>query len=475
MLDRLPPELLLDIIRRLGARRQDLKALCRVSKQIHARVVPVLYHPVTLFTRDEGRLEALNDPTSLVLARFKGYFRHTRDIRVIAPFHSKTSTCDNRCFHNYKWTAERDEMTIARSVRTVLEGCQEGNLRCFRWELGSCIPELVLRCLATKQRNLESLHFITDGSCRRSQWEWSDDCTWLTNLKRFSWAGLWGLDSENTEFKTLVSILNGVSHQLEDLSINFEYYVENWGYYGVQLSELLLVLPAKYKLRPSTLWGMFPVLRSLTLSRVSFGRTEAFGDETPGILHAFDFSTIESLKLRSCYGWERVLGHLTTMLETKSDSRRFAMRCLEVTDYDDTNDYMYLYSRPGQAEDRPAVIISFLESFEGLQSIFIGLGTGPPELNVWRAASHHRQTLRQFVYHQQKNTLDWDKGPVDEDEEADEESEPLLSSDSEASGLIGDDSPRHPLQGLANVRSIGLGFQLRWMVRNSSSLSRSNY
>jgi len=90
-------------------------------------------------------------------------------------------------------------------------------------------------------------------------------------------------------------ILSLVSPRLVELDINLN-YEDEWGFYKKEkLLALLSSAPAMSISRPRSVGGMFPVLRSLSLSAVDFGQEKAFEGGIPRILHVFDFYNIQSL------------------------------------------------------------------------------------------------------------------------------------------------------------------------------------
>ncbi|KAL1965855.1 hypothetical protein VTN77DRAFT_4988 [Rasamsonia byssochlamydoides] len=98
---------------------------------------------------------------------------------------------------------------------SVLIRCKEGGLRSFAWQLGTCVPAQILGhngYLPLKQKGLESIRLVTDGSC---PWH-GYDLKEFTKLKRLSWTGL----RSRNDFLALRECLEVTSHQLVQLELD---------------------------------------------------------------------------------------------------------------------------------------------------------------------------------------------------------------------------------------------------------------
>jgi hypothetical protein len=147
------------------------------------------------------------------------------------------------------------------------------------------------------------------------------------------------------------------------------------------------------KLPPGDMKRMFPALQVLSLSAVSF--TSAAKE----IANAFDFSSLRSLKLRFCPGWEDFLQQVS------HSNQPIRLKSLEVQS-----------SISDETDHAPDTISGFLGIFEGLEELFIYThGPSPETIDIWHSALRHKATLRRFSHHQRSINLDEDP-PVFEKE-----------------------------------------------------------
>lgn len=298
-----------------------------------------------------------------------------------------------------------------------------------------------------RQTNIESLRLVTDGSCpQTNDADIELALSSFPSLKRLSWIGL----SSYHEIKALAAVLERTSHQLVELDLDLIYHrdlqesgevVED----NALFAKEILGVPEK-RIRK------FTALRVLSLSAVSFVSTGVKASDSSDSLDSsdytvfysrmmqaaeeissvFDFSAIRSLKLRFCPGWEELLELLTesplpirlTSLEIQST---ISDECREAH-----------------------VIMPFLESFEGLETLFLYTSSTSDTLDIWQSALRHKATLRRFVHHQRS---------INTDEEA-----PLFEQDCDVTDLslfsedVADfctDPSQNPLSGL-ELSSVGL-------------------
>ncbi|PVH92243.1 hypothetical protein DM02DRAFT_677626 [Periconia macrospinosa] len=325
MLLDLPAEILLAIAEQV-AEKKDLKHLCEVSTYLYSIVIPILYERITVSPQDEDLLDNI-DVSPLVRTCYtpRNLLSHTKNIEVASQFHTRTRV---RCVHSDDWDwnsfddGEGEHPSIDRlaaNLMPLLEGCRVNSLRSFTWALGTCIPREIIGCsgyLPLKQKLIESIRLITDGACdynlnSQSPTNLSD----FTHLKKLSWSGL---RSEN-DIETLQDTIKQVSHQLVELELNFI----NWSEVQAALFvddddsdtffvRSILELPLQSTIR------MFPALQVLSLSGLSF---ESAAEE---MASAFDFSSLRSLKMRLCSGWEEFL------LCGSRLNRPTRLKCLEI-------------------------------------------------------------------------------------------------------------------------------------------------
>ena len=185
------------------------------------------------------------------------------------------------------------------------------------------------------------------------------------------------------EFQALQETFQGTSNQLQELELD----LINW--YTVE-DDLQSDDPDGFFVRQ--VFGLccddtrqiFPSLRILSLSAVSFTSMEK------EMLHAFNLPLLLSLKLRYCPSWDKFL-----QLAIRS-REQINLKSLEIQ-----------WSLEYDIEDEDeAAILDFLEAFEGLEELFIYTSSSLPAQDLWRAALHHKSTLRRFVHHQRAINMD---------------------------------------------------------------------
>ncbi|PVH94481.1 hypothetical protein DM02DRAFT_676170 [Periconia macrospinosa] len=377
MLLKLPAEILREIAQQVTD-KEDLKSLCEVSTYLYSIAIPILYEQVTIVSKDEEHLE--NMPVVQTLCTSRNLLGHIKNIEFASPFHIFRGF--GRCSHNRRLPdidTEEDLLPenscfirLSANVVTLLEGCPNNNLQSFTWGLGTCIPQEIIGSsglLTLKQKQIESMQLITAGSCYGNLTSQSPmNLSGFTRLKKLSWKGM---KSEN-DWETLKNTLKQSSHQLVELELDF---VE-W----VRLKSGLFTddKPGSSFTRPKPPQGtprMFPALQVLSLSEFMFESDAMY------LAYAFDFALLRSLKLNySC--WKEFL--LGSRLNRPS-----RLKCLEIG--------IDIPIYDGEAEK---LIPEFLQSFNGLEQLALLTCSPSPTLDIWRAALHHKSTLKAFVHHQ---------------------------------------------------------------------------
>ncbi|KAK8078644.1 hypothetical protein PG996_004814 [Apiospora saccharicola] len=194
------------------------------------------------------------------------------------------------------------------------------------------------------------------------------------SLREFSWAGL-----SIHEYDALAPLLQHRATQLTKLELDLEYHVFRAGFRALPFfSKKVLQLH-----RPGSI--VFSALKSLSLSNVVLDSHDF------AIAGSIDFSNLEHLKLRFCPGTERVLQHL-------AESGSSKLRVVEIN----------MGFSALSATDQQGILIAFLESFQGLQALYINMLYWPTGLTtgVWRAVGRHSKTLWRFAYHQRQAAED---------------------------------------------------------------------
>jgi hypothetical protein len=257
--------------------------------------------------------------------------------------------------------------------------------------MGTCIPQEILGPsghLPLKQDGIESIRLVTGGSC---DWNLDSQCPIalpaFRHLKRLSWSGL----RSKSDFEALRDTFKLISNQLTELELNLICWRKVRASLGVRKSrnffawETLGLFPGRVK-------QIFPALQVLSLTAVPF--TSAAKE----MAYAFDFGSLRSLKLRFCLGWEDFLRHGSRL------NRPTRLKSLE---FQSTINYEVL-----SAEDS---ISDFLGTFDGLEQLAISTGSPAQTLDIWRAALHHKSTLRAFAHHQRGMNEDEDSHYFEEE------------------------------------------------------------
>ncbi|KAK7919919.1 hypothetical protein PG985_007941 [Apiospora marii] len=263
-------------------------------------------------------------------------------------------------------------------------------------------------------------------------------------LKELSWAGL-----STHEYDSLAPALRQCAPRLTKLELDpewHEYLTEDYMIGSRPRRTLPFFSKKVLRLhRPGSL--VFPALKTLSLSNVDLN------SHNFAIARSIDFANLENLQLRFCPGTERVLQHLAASGSSK-------LRTLEIN-------LVYSYS-PLPAKEQQTIWIAFLESFEGLEELYINISNEAAGLTtgVWRAVGRHRKTLRQFGYHQRQHfTGAYGNGELQEEafgENGVSAVDALNVGLSETADLEGDGS-NNPLCQL-DLRGLGLGCSPKLMM-----------
>jgi hypothetical protein len=216
------------------------------------------------------------------------------------------------------------------------------------------------------------------------------DFSSFPKLKRLSWVGY----SSQHVIDAVAAAIRQTSHQLVEMSVD----IGPRDVHGTtSISEHDAIFAKHILGLPERGIRKFVALKGLSLSRVSFtgNDTSDVADwssdyelihatrihPTEQISNLFDFSVLRSLKLRLCPGWEELLEVLMNYpLPIKLVS-------------------LEIQSAISDEAEKSEIIAPFLESFEGLEDLFLQLRfpTASARWYIWRSALHHKKTLKRFV------------------------------------------------------------------------------
>ena len=148
------------------------------------------------------------------------------------------------------------------------------------------------------------------------------------------------------------------------------------------------------QLQPSVHRVLFSALGDLTLSNISF---EGAASE---LARAFNGSMLESLRLQNCRGCPSFLHALID----STTGIRLKLFHLSIDDRD--------------PEAGKHAVRWFLVAFEGLEELGLLIKPGTATPDYWMLATHHKSTLKRFVYHERidpgRENHFLDKHPVPE-------------------------------------------------------------
>lgn len=209
------------------------------------------------------------------------------------------------------------------------------------------------------------------------------------NLKRFSWKGL----RSARDLRLLCGILRTNLERLEELCLDFidENVVRKiweekarWSVLDVedQASDFFPghVLPHEEA-------GSIQPLSSLNSLFLSACRIQG---PTELLIPALNIEHLQSLKLHKCPG---ILDLFSAVVDSAIVLK---LKYLEIISYDPP--------APGDIISLETGLCQFLESFDGLEDMYIMIY--PQELNIgcWEAIAHHKSTLKRLIWHE---TSEW--------------------------------------------------------------------
>ena len=410
MLQKLPVELLEAIIDHLPSKK-DRRSLWAVSKIFLGLLASRVFETLTIRAKDHALLQLDSRPyDSLDATHPLECLKLIRHLHLKAPFREKLDIhiWPQRCPHHYELygcphlypNPYQPNGATPRMLKLIplLSQLQENGLVSFSWDLGMCIPGHILGregYLPKKQTAIESLSLITTPCPDEYLQSLVIEPVVLSNfpqLRKFTWKGLCTTEQLNS----LRDLFASNYEVLEDLELDFN----DWDYVkingrrpaGIGLEEYSLssfqshILPHKSNkdLEP------FRSLKRLALSAFEFDKPAW------GFTHSFNIPCLQVLKLYYCTG---IVEFLSTILEA---GLVLKLKSLE------------LIIQDGGVERngfRQSALIGFLESFQGLEDLYImiELEESTPEYwaSYWNAILHHSSTLKRLIYHQRKYVPWW--------------------------------------------------------------------
>ncbi|KAL4915744.1 hypothetical protein BDW62DRAFT_187834 [Aspergillus aurantiobrunneus] len=249
MLAALPSELL-DMVIGHMASRKDLKRLGEVCKRLRDTTLPHLYRSLVL-SAPELSLENL---VAILEAIPWKYLKYTQSFGFSIPIHERV---ESRCVHhggnghfmvetvqdgiaesltNY-WTMGYENMDDENTAEGTDKGCvvcplsklsceldylrfPDDQLRSFRWEVGTCIPEAVFcghDSFLGNQSQIQSINLITDGECGANKnAQYAVDLVQFRKLRSLDWKGL----NRYNDFESVRECIRAHGHQIQLLTLD---------------------------------------------------------------------------------------------------------------------------------------------------------------------------------------------------------------------------------------------------------------
>jgi hypothetical protein len=259
--------------------------------------------------------------------------------------------------------------------------------------LGCCLPNQILDRDGNwigNQKQIQSISLITDGGCPASAQIEHLDLKPFTSIRSLSWKGL----GRGDHFDCLASFFKNQAEaqRLRTLELDLvEWTAAELGWYAHQIETLGGSPPRPVNFFATTILGiqpnqenvLFQSLETLLFSGVAFS---PFENE---LSHSFNMMNLSTLQLRNCPGSLELLGALLEQGVTlKLKSFELAIDLL----------HSYQYSAKMQAE----VIRRFLNSFQGLEDLFLLLTQPPKWYLIVDSIMNHQSTLKRLVVHERK-------------------------------------------------------------------------
>lgn len=238
----------------------------------------------------------------------------------------------------------------------------------MRWELESCIPDDMVdhyRDLIENQRNIDHISLVTDDICGASFTMPAVLLRESKAIRSLRWKGL----RSTASFVSVCGCIKANAHGIETLELD----LRNW----IDAKEVFSKFPGEAKL-------ILPHLSSLSLSEVSF---QAAAEEMRSVLN---ITRLSSLKLRNC---RYSLDLLDTIVRGAQTLR---LRSFELVIDIGADKFQ------GDREENDVCISTFVDSFRGLEDLYL-LITDPIDWGlISRSISQHVSTLNRLITHRRQ-------------------------------------------------------------------------
>ncbi|KAK6713076.1 hypothetical protein SNK05_007530 [Fusarium graminearum] len=360
MLTLLPPEVLENICQKLNGR--DLKCLSLTSRWVHKAAFRQLWRSITIFPRSPRERHSITP-----MGPPQQCLQSTRELRFEADA--------MHCVHAHdclgymgKWLDKDPLMHDTWEERSDSFGYERGRLVRVKYE-----------CLA--QRTMAMLKRFEDGQ-----------------LEVFDWKAPMGC-----HFSNISNLVQTNAAHLEELEVDLQSWSRQWEDRETRVvrrtdSDKWDKTPASTMLARE-MFGLdhdpaartwFPKMRSLKLARVPL-RDETTKKTVTAA--SINLAGLTSLTLIMCPYWTLLLQDMAqypTPVQVKS---------FEILDF-------YLQTPNVTSIKKVTTITDFLDSFDGLEEVFISHCGPTPVLEFWKHLARHASTLKAFVHHQRITDLD---------------------------------------------------------------------
>ncbi|PTD06571.1 hypothetical protein FCULG_00007181 [Fusarium culmorum] len=417
MLMLLPPEVLENICEKLNGR--DLKHLSLTSRWVHKATFRQLWRSITIVPhspRERHCITPFGPPQQCLQStrelRFEADAMHCVHAHDCLGYMGKWLDKDPLMHDTWEERSdsfgyERGRLVrvkyecLAQRTMAMLRRFEDGQLEAFDWNYKTCIPSEVLEYLSIKHPSIQRLSFTTDPFCSRfNRWSRTTDLNLSAfhNIRRFSWKAPMGC-----HFSNISNLVQTNAAHLEELEVNLQSWSRQWEDRETRVirrtdSEEWDKIPASTMLAREvfgldsnpTARTRFPKMRSLKLTRVPL-RDETTKKAVTAA--SINLAGLTSLKLIMCPYWTLLLQDMAqypTPIQVKS---------FEILDF-------YLKTPNLTSIKKVTAITDFLDSFKGLEELFISHCGPTPVLKSWKHLERHASTLKAFVHHQRITDLD---------------------------------------------------------------------
>lgn len=231
--------------------------------------------------------------------------------------------------------------------------------------------------LATRQNRIRSLSLITDSRCPYDTADGTLDLTSFKHLRDFSWKNI---RTENETLQAFKSWLQSDIPSLETLELSFALIPEDLDLTHDQPGQYVptpgsnLFFDVSRDIISGARFPKFPSLKSLTLTAAYIAPVY------PEIARFFNFSRLQTLRLRSCPNANR-------LLDAVVKSRiPIQLKTFELVTF------MEVFRGC-------SALVSFLKSFRGLEQLYLDVEHQVEEVPDYiQTIAEHRSTLKRLAY-----------------------------------------------------------------------------